>query len=75
MKTSSYQDVINDIANRVFARHNKSVYDALAIRRLAEQIDTLYWDAGAPDISGSLDVWNDDRFLKKNEDLSDEQSV
>ena len=34
--------------NRQVRRHNQSVYSSLATRHIAEQIDKLYWVAGAP---------------------------
>ncbi|GME48561.1 glutamyl-tRNA reductase [Neofusicoccum parvum] len=47
---SAIKDVIREV-NRLVRRHNKSAYPSLAIRHVAEQIDALYWAAGAPPLS------------------------
>lgn len=39
------------VVNRLLRRHTKSAYPSLAIRHVAEQIDALYWAAGAPPLS------------------------
>lgn len=36
-------------ANDIVRRHNNSVYDGIAIRNLATQIDRLYWKSTNPE--------------------------
>lgn len=43
--------VLTQPVNRLLRRHTKSAYPSLAIRHVAEQIDALYWAAGAPPLS------------------------
>jgi hypothetical protein len=45
----SVLDVVMQEVNRRSRRHNNSVYDMLAVRTVAEQIDALYWEAGEPE--------------------------
>ncbi|KAF9630426.1 hypothetical protein BFW01_g988 [Lasiodiplodia theobromae] len=47
---NAIRDVIREV-NRLLRRHTKSAYPSLAIRHVAEQIDALYWAAGAPPLS------------------------
>jgi len=37
------------IANEIVRRHNNSVYDGIAIRNVARQIDELYWQSSNPE--------------------------
>jgi hypothetical protein len=60
-------------ANRLLRRHNKSAYDALAIRTTAEQIDNMYWEAAAPDVTVDADRWYDEGTIKRDEDLTEER--
>ncbi|OMP87790.1 hypothetical protein BK809_0007880 [Diplodia seriata] len=48
---TTHPDSINQPVNRLLRRHTKSAYPSLAIRHVAEQIDALYWTAGAPPLS------------------------
>lgn len=41
---------VSQTVNRLLRRHTKSAYSSIAIRHIAEQIDKLYWEAGAPDL-------------------------
>jgi hypothetical protein len=49
------------------------VYDSLAVRKLAEQLETLYWESSAPDIAADVDKWYDEGIIKKDEDLTDDK--
>ena len=59
--------------NRLIRRHNKAVYSSLAVRHVAEQIDTLYWEAGAADqhvySTSSADGAVDDALLRRRDNL------
>jgi hypothetical protein len=57
---------LTSIANRLLRRHNKSIYHQLAIRSVAEQIDTLYWDADATE----EDANNDGAGVRIDDDLT-----
>ncbi|KAF2462264.1 kinetochore Sim4 complex subunit Fta4 [Lineolata rhizophorae] len=46
---AAVQDAMREV-NRLLRRHTKAVYSTLAIRHVAEQINKLYWDAGAPQL-------------------------
>jgi hypothetical protein len=71
---SILDDVIREV-NRLLRRHNKSVYDALAVSNVAEQIDALYWVAGEPD-EGDYDAEEDgEGVIRKGEDLADDEYV
>jgi Kinetochore complex Fta4 of Sim4 subunit, or CENP-50 len=62
-------------ANLRLRRHNKSVYDSLAIRSIAEQIDSLYWNAAEPE-NPMFDADNaDDDVIRKGDDLTDPRSA
>lgn len=54
-------------------RHNKAVYSSLSIRHVAEQIEKLYWDAGASNLDAH-DGW-DDGVLKEGDDLRLDECV
>ncbi|EON64039.1 hypothetical protein W97_03269 [Coniosporium apollinis CBS 100218] len=45
---ANVKEAIREV-NRLLRRHSKSAYSSIAIRHIAEQIDKLYWEAGAPD--------------------------
>jgi hypothetical protein len=60
-------------ANRVFDRHSKAVYDLLAVRQLAEQLETLYWETSAPHVAADIDKWYDEGTIKTDEDLTDDK--
>lgn len=51
-------------ANRLLRRHNKSVYHQLAIRSVAEQIDSLYWNGDAAEDDP------DDGGVRREDDLT-----
>jgi hypothetical protein len=61
-------------ANLRLRRHNKSVYDTLATRSVAEQIDSLYWNASAEPRNAIDDAQNvDDDVIRKGDDLTDQR--
>lgn len=56
------------LVNTIVRHHNRTVYSAQAIRHVAEQIDALYWAAGAPDKhEGQLE----DAAISEETDLRD----
>lgn len=57
----SVLDLVMQEVNRRLRRHNSSVYDVLAVRSVAEQIDALYWEAAEPEL-GSDDDDSDDEY-------------
>lgn len=63
------------IVNRVVRRHNTSTYDELAIRAIAEQIDTLYWEASAPDLDEEDELFNDDELVRHGDDFTTQRQV
>lgn len=69
---------LKGLVNRLIRRHNKSVYSSLAIRHVAEQIDSLYWDAGEATQSHpttSVDGGISDYVLRQSDDLTQEEWV
>lgn len=76
MSSLSCDEQVSDwnAVNRVLRRHNKAVYSSLSIRHVAEQIEKLYWDAGAPTLDAH-DVWDDDDALKEGDDLCLDECV
>ncbi|KAF4314649.1 glutamyl-tRNA reductase [Botryosphaeria dothidea] len=59
---SVIKDALREV-NRQVRRYNKSAYPSLAIRHVADQIDALYWAAGAPPLSLPQNVADDQDSL------------
>lgn len=64
--------------NRLVRRHNQSVFSAVAVRHVAEQIDRLYWDNGAPELydegfDENLDGY--DPTIRLGDDLSRDEAI
>ncbi|KAF1986888.1 hypothetical protein K402DRAFT_376895 [Aulographum hederae CBS 113979] len=66
--------------NRLLRRHTKSAYSPLTIRHVAEQIDKLYWDAGAPDLfaleiddAAANDI--DDPTIRRDDELASDPII
>ncbi|KAI9838395.1 MAG: hypothetical protein M1819_005664 [Sarea resinae] len=55
--------------NAIVRRHNRAAYSSEALRHVAEQIDALYWAAGAPEdeMDGRESGLRRDADLRKNE--------
>ena len=71
-------DQVLRATNRQLARHNKTVYDALAVRSIAEQLDTLYWQATTtPADSGQHedDGQGTDDVLRRDDDLTQPEVI
>ncbi|KAL2353565.1 kinetochore complex Fta4 of Sim4 subunit, or CENP-50-domain-containing protein [Cryomyces antarcticus] len=63
------------VVNRLLQHHNKSVYYSLAVRHVAEQIDKLYWAAGAPDANVTNDGSADDGIPPEDADLTTDETI
>lgn len=61
------------VANDIVKRHNNSVYDGVAIRNLATQIDQLYWQATTPE--DPLYGEDLDEVLRQGDDLTTDEYV
>ncbi|KAF2426271.1 hypothetical protein EJ08DRAFT_638083 [Tothia fuscella] len=61
-------------ANQILRRHNNTVYDRIAMRNCAKQIESLYWEEGAPDLSDEDDE-DDDDIVRRGEDLTTDASL
>ncbi|TLD28042.1 hypothetical protein E2P81_ATG06388 [Venturia nashicola] len=60
-------------ANDIVRRHNSSVYDGIAIRNLATQIDRLYWQSTTPD--DPLYGEDADGVLRQGDDLTRDENI
>ncbi|KAI9705057.1 MAG: hypothetical protein M1836_006840 [Candelina mexicana] len=58
--------------NTLHRRHTKSAYSSQPLRHVAEQIDRLYWEAGAPQQSSDA---NSIEILNKASDYTDEEII
>jgi hypothetical protein len=56
------------LANEIVRRHNNSVYDGVAIRNVARQIDELYWQSTNPE--DPLYGEDEDEPLRVGDDLT-----
>lgn len=59
-------------------RHNQAVFSELAIRHVAEQIDSLYWDMGAanhPDRDQEATLEGQDPTVRLGDDLSRDEVI
>jgi hypothetical protein len=61
-------------ANQTLRRHNNAIYDRIAIRNVAKQIESLYWEEGAPDISDE-EQDEDSEIARKGDDLTTDEYV
>ncbi|KAJ9638923.1 hypothetical protein H2201_004551 [Coniosporium apollinis] len=59
--------------NRLLRRHTKSAYSSIAIRHVAEQIDKLYWEAGAPEFYA--DETPSQNGVKQYDDLTSDEII
>ncbi|KAF2084631.1 hypothetical protein K490DRAFT_7924, partial [Saccharata proteae CBS 121410] len=71
---SKVKDAVKEV-NRRMRRHNRIVYPSVAIRHVAEQIDNLYWQAGAPEIYLETSGAVDDGVVKTNDDISLDENI
>ena len=60
------------LANEKVRRHNKTVYDRIAIRHVAEQIDELYWQAAEPYDLLDGELYGED-ILRQDDDLTSDE--
>ncbi|MCJ1399639.1 hypothetical protein MMC11_002841 [Xylographa trunciseda] len=65
------QDVVHKV-NALIRAHNLRVYPAAALRHVAEQIDALYWAAGAPDEETGEDGAG---MVGRGVDLRDDEAI
>lgn len=57
--------------NRDLKRHGREVYSSQMTDHVVDQIDLLYWEAGAPELDEEPDVAADDPdMLYRNDDLT-----
>ncbi|MCJ1410259.1 hypothetical protein MMC19_004344 [Ptychographa xylographoides] len=71
LRNELIQEVVRK-ANTIVRHHNRTVYPSQALRHIAEQIDALYWAAGAPDPhSGEVD----DGVITRDADLRDHETI
>lgn len=47
LKEKLVQEAVQKL-NNIIRHHNRTVYSSQSLRHVAEQIDTLFWEAGAP---------------------------
>ncbi|MCJ1472668.1 hypothetical protein MMC13_001317 [Lambiella insularis] len=65
------QEVVHKL-NTIIRKQNRIIYSAQALRHVAEQIDALYWAAGAPDVhTGELE----DGDIARDSDLRDHETI
>lgn len=58
--------------NTLLRHHNRTVYSSQSLRHVAEQIDALFWEAGAPPLrsdDADADVIDRDADLKDHETI------
>jgi hypothetical protein len=58
-------------ANEIVRRHNNSVYDGVAIRNVARQIDELYWQSTNPE--DPLYGEEEDEVVMQGDDLTTDE--
>ncbi|MCJ1386890.1 hypothetical protein MMC17_010018 [Xylographa soralifera] len=71
LPASLLHDIIHKV-NALIHAHNLRAYPAPALRHVAEQIDALYWAAGAPD-EGAVE--DDTEAIGRGTDLRDDEAI
>lgn len=61
------------VANDIVRRHNNTIYDGIAIRNLARQIDELHWQSSNPE--DPLYGEDAEEILRQGDDLTRDEYV